>query len=162
MASKAKKVTKGRPRIEIDKDILKALSAVMCSNEEICAGLRSAGCELDLRTLKRRLQEPLYREIWQAGRNERKIGLRRLQWRHAQMPNSAGVNMTQHISKHWLGETEAAAVAAVQINNTTHNNSVKITMVLAPAAVGEDRSYRNAPASGRVIDLKPAALIPAD
>src|SRR5581483_6910787 len=106
MTEPQKKKKTGRPRIELDVDVLRALGAVHCTIDEIAAGLRAAGCILDVRTLKRRLQEPRYRDIWVAGQLERKVSLRRLQWRHAQMPNSAGVTMTIHLSKHQLGETE--------------------------------------------------------
>ncbi len=96
----------GRPRIELKDDVLKALAAIGSTEEEICGGLRAAGVELDLRTLKRRLQEPRYREIWDQGKATFKASLRKLQYRHAQMPNSAGVTMTIHMSKIHLGETE--------------------------------------------------------
>jgi len=106
----AKPAERGRPRIEIDKDILKALASVGATEEEICAGLIATGTQLDLRTLKRRLQEPTYRQIWDQGKGEFKLSLRRLQFRHAKMPNSAGVTMTIHMSKHQLGETEKSLV----------------------------------------------------
>jgi hypothetical protein len=96
----------GRPRIEIDVTILKALASIGATEDEICAGLIATGTQLDLRTLKRRLQEPKYREVWQQGKSEFHLSLRRLQFRHAKMPNSAGVTMTIHMSKHQLGETE--------------------------------------------------------
>ena len=107
--AKAEKPT-GRPRIELDESVLRACAAIGATEEEICAGLRAAGCELDLRTLKRRLQEDRYRAIWMQARNQFKLSIRRLQFRHAQMPNSAGVTMTIHMSKHQLGETEKAAL----------------------------------------------------
>ncbi len=100
-----KKVT-GRPRIELKEEILRALAAIGATEEEICGGLLANGVKMDLRTLKRRLQEPHYREIWDQGKAVFKQSLRRLQFRHAQMPNSAGVTMTIHMSKVHLGETE--------------------------------------------------------
>jgi hypothetical protein len=113
MAAKKRKTDKletpaktGRPRIEIDKVLLKALASIGATEAEICAGLIATGVQLDLRTLKRRLQEPQYREVWQQGKSEFHLSLRRLQFRHAKMPNSAGVTMTIHMSKHQLGETE--------------------------------------------------------
>jgi hypothetical protein len=113
MAAKKRRAVKletpaktGRPRIEIDKVLLKALASIGATESEICAGLIATGVQLDLRTLKRRLQEPEYRDVWQQGKSEFHLSLRRLQFRHAKMPNSAGVTMTIHMSKHQLGETE--------------------------------------------------------
>jgi hypothetical protein len=102
----AKPAKIGRPRIELDVEVLKALASIGATEVEICAGLIATGIQLDLRTLKRRLQEPAYRELWDVGKATFQLGLRRLQWRHAKMPNSAGVTMTIHMSKHQLGETE--------------------------------------------------------
>lgn len=100
----------GRPRKEIDVKVLRALASIGATEEEICAGLAASGTQLDLRTLKRRLQEPAYREVWDLGRNKFKLSIRRLQFQHAHLKNSAGVTMTIHMSKHHLGETEKSLV----------------------------------------------------
>lgn len=102
----------GRPRVELNKTVLRALAVLQCTHEEIAAGLAAADPDkkLIIRTLKRRLKEPEYAAIIKAGQAEGRISLRRLQWRHAQMPNSAGVNMTIHLSKHNLGQTDKSAL----------------------------------------------------
>jgi hypothetical protein len=48
--------------------------------------------------------EEEFRDVWEQGKAERRIALRRLQWRHAQGTGSSAVQMTIHLSKHWLGE----------------------------------------------------------
>ena len=50
----------------------------------------------------------VYRDAWQRGRAGGKLSLRRLQWQHAQGEGSSAVQMTIHLSKHWLGESEKA------------------------------------------------------
>lgn len=100
----------GRPRLEIDTKILKALAAIGASQEEIVSGLIGAGCKLDIRTLKRRLQEDAYRAIYDDGINQFRLGIRRQQKKQSLMMNSAGVSMNIHLSKHFLGQTEKAAL----------------------------------------------------
>ncbi len=126
MAKSETKKSAGRPRIEIDLSLLKALGAVQCTIEEICQGLIAAGVNLDVRTLKRRLMEPRYRSVWEGGKAEGRVSLRRLQWRHARMPNSAGVQMTIHLSKHVLGETDKSLVElAGRVDSTVEVTSAR-------------------------------------
>lgn len=90
----------GRPPVKIDADNLRKLAALRCTVEEAASFFKTVK-----RTLLRRLkQDPELTEAWTNGRNEMRIALKRLQWRHAQMPNGAGVEMTKHLSKHELGE----------------------------------------------------------
>src|SRR5258708_559297 len=90
----------GRPPVKIDADNLRKLAALRCTVEEAATFFKTVK-----RTLLRRLKEdPELAEAWGNGKNEGRIALRRLQWRHAQAPGSAGVQMTIHLSKHELGE----------------------------------------------------------
>ena len=90
----------GRPPVEIDPKILKQLAFLRCSIEDAATAFSTTK-----RTLLRRLKEDeALAEAWEKGRSEFRIGLKRLQWRHAQMANSAGVQMAIHLSKHELGE----------------------------------------------------------
>jgi len=56
------------------------------------------------------------REIWDRGIAESKLSLRRLQIKHAERPGMAGVTMTIHLSKHWLGEHDMPT-SLTQIKN---------------------------------------------
>ena len=47
-----------------------------------------------------------FRAAWDEGRSTITGRLRDLQWSHAQRPDSSGVTMTIHMSKHQLGEHE--------------------------------------------------------
>jgi hypothetical protein len=90
----------GRPPVTIDADNLRKLSALRCTVEEAATFFKTVK-----RTLLRRLKDdPELKAAWENGKNEGRIALKRLQWRHAQLPNSAGVQMTIHLSKHELGE----------------------------------------------------------
>jgi hypothetical protein len=134
----------GRPPVKIDADNLRKLSALRCSVEEAATFFRTVK-----RTLLRRLKEdPELKEAWENGKNEGRIALRRLQWRHAQTPGSAGVQMTIHLSKHELGETEKSLVEMTGKDGSdlTVTHKIEITMTLpAPKTDDEDRSYRNVP-----------------
>lgn len=61
---------------------------------------------VSVKTLKRRLQDPEFREAWEGGKAAGRMSLRRLQWRHANSGGSSAVSMTIHLSKHWLGESD--------------------------------------------------------
>ena len=95
----------GRPKIEIDLRMLAQLATIGCTKEEAAAVI---GC--GPRTLMLRLKEQEYRDAWENGVLMGKVSLRRLQWRHANGAGSSAVNMTIHLSKHRLGETDKAAI----------------------------------------------------
>ena len=96
----------GRPKIEIDLRMLAQLATIGCTKEEAAAVI---GC--GPRTLMLRFkEEPECRDAWENGVLMGKVSLRRLQWRHANGAGSSAVNMTIHLSKHRLGETDKAAI----------------------------------------------------
>lgn len=96
----------GRPKFVIDEELVKKLAALQCTYDEM-----AFACGCSKRTFIRQLNEQGdLAEQLEAGKAGGKLSLRRQQWLHARMPNSAGVQMTIHLSKHWLGETDKAAV----------------------------------------------------
>lgn len=96
----------GRPPIEMDVNIVRRLRETHHTIEEVAAIFN-----VSPRTVKRRIaDDPEFKAAWEAGIAYGKASLRRLQFKHAQMPNSAGVQMTIHLSKHWLGETDKTAL----------------------------------------------------
>lgn len=102
----------GRPRIEIDLDLLRNLAMCGCSLDEIAAMLRRSGLKVDLRTIKRRMTEPAYRAAHEEGVLVGKATLRSQMFRLARMSQhpSAATQMCIHLSKHWLGMTDKAAL----------------------------------------------------
>lgn len=108
MAKKIKvggEATGGRPQVKIDHENLLALAQLQCTEEEAASFFNCSK-----RTIIRKLKDPKLRAIWERGLALGRVSLRRLQFRHAKMPNSAGVQMTIHLSKHHLGQTERAAL----------------------------------------------------
>ncbi|NPU23954.1 hypothetical protein [Bradyrhizobium denitrificans] len=96
----------GRPPFKIDLDQLAKLASIGCTKEEAAFVL---GC--GKRTLLDHMRaENEVTEAWERGVNLGKVSLRRLQWRHANGSGSSAVNMTIHLSKHRLGETDKAAI----------------------------------------------------
>ncbi len=86
----------------IDAAQLRKVGMLQCTIEEAASFL--GVCE---RTLHRRLREdPECQEAWEDGRRFGRFSLRRTMWKHAQNPNSSGVQMAIHLSKHWLGMSE--------------------------------------------------------
>jgi hypothetical protein len=63
----------GRPRMELDADLIKKLAEMQCTMNEIAS---CVGCSVD--TLEAR-----YSDIIKNGREVGKCSLRRIQWRHA-------------------------------------------------------------------------------
>ena len=119
--------TGGRPRVRIEPKTLEQLARLLCTYEEAAAFFG-----VTERTIIRRLKEPKLAEAWEVGRANGKLSLRRLQFRHAQMANSAGVQMTIHMSKHHLGETDKAALelsgkvdSMVEVNTSARDRVVR-------------------------------------
>jgi hypothetical protein len=100
-----KSAVKGRPKIVIDLRQLEALAAIHCNFDEMAAVI---GCSR--RLLLTRMKEEGFQLAVDNAKLKGKVSLRRLQWRHANGVGSAAVNMTVHLSKHWLGETDKAAI----------------------------------------------------
>tara|TARA_A100001201_G_scaffold41729_1_gene42726 strand:- start:167 stop:499 length:333 start_codon:yes stop_codon:yes gene_type:complete len=94
MEEKKKEVKKvGRPKKELDIDIIQKLASIMCTNVEIA---QVVGCHAD--TLADNFSEYLKK-----GREEGKISLRRLQWTKAQNGNTT---MLIWLGKQWLGQKD--------------------------------------------------------
>jgi hypothetical protein len=105
VAKKKELKQRGRPAVEIDQVQLAALGAMHATYEEIAAFFNC-----NRRTVINRLKDPEFLLAYENGKLRGKLNLRRLQWRHAQGSGSSAVNMTIHLSKHWLGETDKSAV----------------------------------------------------
>jgi hypothetical protein len=95
----------GRPKIAVNKANLLRLSKLQCTMEELAAFF-----EVSLDTMKRRLKEPELREIWDRGKALGMLSIRRRQFQLMLLPNSAGVQMTVHLSKFHLGQTEKSLI----------------------------------------------------
>lgn len=137
--TKAQKKPTGRPRLKIDAANLLRLSKLMCTETELAAFF-----EVSLHTMKRRLQEPDLREIWERGKEIGKLSIRRQQFQHMTLKNSAGVQMTIHLSKHHLGETEKAAleltgknggpISTVDLTKATDEQIAALEAIFGPLA----------------------------
>lgn len=129
----------GRPRLKIDKANLLRLSKLMCTEAELAAFF-----DVNLRTMKRRLAEPELREIWETGKELGRLSIRRQQFQHMTLKNSAGVQMTIHLSKHHLGETEKAAleltgknggpISTVDLTKATDEQIAALEAIFGPLA----------------------------
>lgn len=101
MATKKEAKNIGRPKVTIDIETLEKLGALHATIEEV-AGFY--GCTK--RTIINRLKEPGLLLAFENGKQKGKLNLRRLQMRHANGTGSGAVNMTIHLSKHLLGQTD--------------------------------------------------------
>lgn len=84
----------GRPRKEIDMDLVERLANIQCTQEEIACVV---GCSVD--TL---VAQPGFSEIYKKGKEVGKSSLRRTQWKLAQT-NTA---MAIWLGKQYLGQTD--------------------------------------------------------
>lgn len=94
MEEKKKEVKKvGRPKKELDIDIIQKLASIMCTNVEIA---QVVGCHAD--TLADNFSEYLKK-----GRDKGKTSLRRMQWEKAQTGNTT---MLIWLGKQMLGQSD--------------------------------------------------------
>ena len=113
----------GRPPSEIPRDQLEQLARLNCTMEEAAAFFK-----VSKRTMTRHMKKKDVAEAWERGRQTGKLSLRRLQWQHANGTGSSAVQMTIHLSKHWLGETD-------RVEQTNTNTSY---VVEAPAPMATE------------------------
>jgi hypothetical protein len=125
MAKKKEPARKGRPPVEIDQVQLAALGAMHATQEEVAAFFNCTR-----RTVINRLKNPEFLLAYENGKLRGKLNLRRLQWRHAQGVGSGAVNMTIHLAKHWLGETDKLPAFA---NNVQTNNTLAVNVEISGA-----------------------------
>lgn len=101
MARKKEPKKIGRPQVAIDPVDLEKLGALQPTLEEVGAFY---GCTK--RTIINRLKDPELLLAFENGKAKGRLNLRRLQMRHAQGTGSGAVNMSIHLGKHWLGQTD--------------------------------------------------------
>jgi hypothetical protein len=92
----------GVGEITVTPGLVRGLAKIQCTMAEAASvfGIE----ELEFKHLIRRNRD--FWLAWNQGGLVGKVELRRLQWAHAQEKGSAGVAMTIHLSKHWLGEKD--------------------------------------------------------
>ncbi len=105
----------GRPPLEIDLEELEKLGGLQCTKEDAAAWF---GCSLN--TIKRRLREDVYREVWERGLGKGRVSLRRKQMDLAEK----NATMAIFLGKQILGQRD---VAAVEMDVTHHKSPAEMT-----------------------------------
>ena len=59
----------------------------------------------------------MFYQAWEKGQVAGAVALRQLQWKHAKRPDSSGVAMTIHMSKHRLGENDKALYLSMTLQD---------------------------------------------
>lgn len=98
----------GRPKKEIDYNAVEKLANIQCTQEEISSFLG-----ISTRTLQR---DPKFIELFNKGRENGKMSLRRIQWKHAEK----SATMAIFLGKQYLGQKDN-----VEVTNTDELNKVK-------------------------------------
>src|SRR5689334_19037320 len=87
----------GRPRKQIDMNLVETLAAMQCTDEEIAATLR-----VSINTITRRkADDPEFAAALEAGKARGRASLRRIQWKLATGGNAA---MAIFLGKNLLGQ----------------------------------------------------------
>lgn len=86
-----------RPKIEIDQELIRKLSSIHCTMNEMAS---VAGCSVD--TLERRFADTIKK-----GKDEGKASLRRMQWEAAQKGN---ITMLIWLGKQLLGQRDMVEI----------------------------------------------------
>lgn len=97
----------GRPKKEIDYMAVEKLANIQCTQEEIASFLG-----ISSRTL---LRDEKFKELFAKGRENGKMSLRRIQWKHAEK----SVPMAIWLGKQYLGQKdiiEASTTGETKIN----------------------------------------------
>lgn len=126
--------------IEIDVEELGKLAELQCTIDEAAAFFDCSSRTIH-RYLSTRHRDPKYRQAWERGRALGRISLRRLQWQHAQGTGLAAVNMTIHLSKFILGESEAALRRAAEHGAAAGGNKGDRAFLKQLGPDGEERPY---------------------
>lgn len=84
----------GRPKKQIDYDMVEKLANIQCTQEEIASVL-----DISTRTL---LRDEHFKEVFEKGRENGKASLRRIQWKHAEKSAS----MAMFLGKQYLGQRD--------------------------------------------------------
>ena len=98
----------GRPKKEIDYTAVEKLANIQCTQDEIASFLG-----VSTRTLQRDEQ---FMELFNKGRENGKMSLRRIQWKHAEKSASMAI----FLGKQYLGQKDN-----VEVSNTDELNKVK-------------------------------------
>ena len=97
----------GRPKKQIDYTAVEKLANIQCTQEEIASFLGVSS-----RTL---LRDEKFKELFSKGRENGKMSLRRIQWKHAEK----SVPMAIWLGKQYLGQKdiiEASTTGETKIN----------------------------------------------
>lgn len=98
----------GRPKIEIDYITVEKLANIQCTQEEIASFLG-----ISSRTL---LRDEKFKELFAKGRENGKMSLRRIQWKHAEKSATMAI---------WLGKQYLGQKDNIEVANTDELNKVK-------------------------------------
>lgn len=98
----------GRPKIEIDYVTVEKLANIQCTQEEIASFLG-----ISSRTL---LRDEKFKELFAKGRENGKMSLRRIQWKHAEKSATMAI---------WLGKQYLGQRDNIEVANTDELNKVK-------------------------------------
>ena len=98
----------GRPKKEIDYETVEKLANIQCTQEEIASFLG-----ISTRTL---LRDEKFKEIFARGRENGKMSLRRIQWKHAEKSATMAI---------WLGKQYLGQKDNIEVANTDELNKVK-------------------------------------
>ena len=93
----------GRPKIELDYELIEKLAGIMCTQEEIASFI---GCSVD--TLQR---DETFCGIYKKGLDAGKMSLRRKQWRLA----DTNATMALWLGKQYLGQRDILEVENKQL-----------------------------------------------
>ena len=97
----------GRPKIEIDYATVEKLANIQCTQDEIASFIG-----VSTRTLQR---DEKFMELFNKGRENGKMSLRRIQWKHAEK----SVPMAIWLGKQYLGQRDN-----IEVNNNNEMNKL--------------------------------------
>ncbi len=117
------KITRGRPRKEMDLKELEKLVSIGCTDSEIGAWFK-----MTPRSIQDKRKEEPYKTIFETAHEIAKISLRRVQFQTAMKGNPS---LQIHLGKHILGQKESLALSGDKDNPIAMDGEIRIIHVKA-------------------------------
>jgi len=137
----------GRPKIEIDWDIVEGMAAIQCTSKEICSCIG-----IDEKTMLRHCKKKFKMTFADYLDQKRDLGRKSLRRRQYELAKSGNATMLVWLGKQWLGQKDKQEISGpdngpIQVENLpTHKLREELQTTLKALFPENDRPNQSKPA----------------